>query len=114
MHELKEEIKGMRRGRHENPSRISSHEDIPITSYAISEHSTTQSNLKRCNLPNFLLRESGKGGMTEEEVSLLLFQTLEGIKEDLKEMEGEECRFFLEGFEIGHSYSHDGCEHSAT
>ena len=32
-------------------------------------------------MPNFLLRERGKGGMTEEEISLLLFQTLEGIKE---------------------------------
>ena len=52
--------------------------------------------------------------MTEEEISLLLVQTLEGIKEDLKEMEGEECRRFLEGFETSPRYSHDGCDNSAT
>ena len=43
---------------------------------------------------------------SEEEMSLLLFETLEGIKEDLKEIEGEECRRFLEGFETSPKYSH--------
>lgn len=31
LHELKKEIKGMKRERHEGPSRISSHEEIPST-----------------------------------------------------------------------------------
>ena len=104
----------MRRGRHATPSRSSSHEESPSTSYAVCEHLATQYYLQCCNMPTFLLRERGGGGMTEEEISLLLFQTLEGIKEDLKEMEGEECRRFLEGFETSPNYSHDGCEHSAT
>ena len=54
------------------------------------------------------------GGMKEERVSLLLFQAMKNIKEDLKEMKGEECRRFLRGFEASPSYSHDGCDHLAT
>ena len=52
--------------------------------------------------------------MTEEEVSLLLFQTMEDIIENLDERENWED--FLRGFVDGTnpSYSHDGCEHSTT
>ena len=39
---------------------------------------------------------------------------MKNIKEDLKEMKGEECRIFLRGFEANPSYSHDGCEQLAT
>ena len=54
--------------------------------------------------------------MTEEKTSLLLFQTLEGIIEDLKEIERENYRNFLKGFvdEASPSYSLDGCEHSVS
>ena len=54
--------------------------------------------------------------MTEEEASLLLFQTLEGIIKDLEEKERENQRDFLRGFvdEASPSYSYDVCEHSAT
>ena len=45
---------------------------------------------------------------------MLLFQAMKNIKEDLNEMKGEECRRFLRWFEVSPSYSHDGCEHSAT
>ena len=38
MHELKREIKGMRRERHEYPSRRFSHEEIPNSSYYLCEH----------------------------------------------------------------------------
>ena len=53
-------------------------------------------------------------GMTEEEVSFLLFQTIEEIIENLDEREKWED--FLRGFVDGTnpSYSHEGCEHSAT
>ena len=54
------------------------------------------------------------GGMKEERVSLLFFQAMKNIKEDLKEMKGEECRRFMRGFEAIPRYSHDGCEHSST
>ena len=37
--------------------------------------------------------------MTEEVISMLLFQTLEGIKENLKEMKRENFMKFLRGFE---------------
>ena len=36
--------------------------------------------------------------MTEEDVSLLLFQSLEGIIEDLEEIERENWEHFLRGF----------------
>ena len=54
--------------------------------------------------------------MTEEEVSLLLFQTIEGIIEDLEETKREIWGDFLRGFVNGSSpsYDHVGCEHSAT
>ena len=54
--------------------------------------------------------------MTEEEVSLLLFQTLEGIIEDLEEKERENWKDFLRGFvdEESLSCDHVGCENSAT
>ena len=56
------------------------------------------------------------GEMKEERVSLLLFQAMKNVKEDLKEMKGEKCRKFLRGFEreASPSYSHYGCEHSVT
>ena len=52
----------------------------------------------------------------EEEISLLLFQTMEAIIEDLKEIERENCIKSLRGFEdeVSPSYYHDGCGHSAT
>ena len=52
--------------------------------------------------------------MTEEEVSLLLFQTIENIIEDL--MKGKIWRNLMKGFvnEASPSYSHEGCSHSAT
>ena len=54
--------------------------------------------------------------MTEEEISLLLFHTMEGIIEDLEEIEREKWRDFLRGFvdEMSPSCYHVGCEHSAT
>ena len=41
MHDLKREIKGMRRKRHEGPSRIFSHEESSSSSYYGCENSTT-------------------------------------------------------------------------
>ena len=54
--------------------------------------------------------------MTKEEVSLLLFQTMEGIIKDLEEIERENWKGFLRGFvdEASPSCDHVGCEHSAT
>ena len=54
--------------------------------------------------------------MTEEEISLLLFQTMEAIIEDLKEIERENCRTFLRGFadEASPRYYHYGCGNLAT
>ena len=54
--------------------------------------------------------------MTEEEVSLLLFQTMEGIIEDLEEIERENWKRFLRGFmdEESPRCDHVGYEHSAT
>ena len=54
--------------------------------------------------------------MTEDEVSLLIFQTMEGIIEDLEEIERENWRDFLRGFldEASPIFDHVGCEHSAT
>ena len=54
--------------------------------------------------------------MMEEEFSLLLFQTLEGIIEDLEVKERENWKDFLRGFvdETSPSYYYDGCENSAT
>ena len=57
MHELKREIKGMRRERHENTSRIFSHEESPISSYYVCEHSATQSDLQRYTMPRFTARK---------------------------------------------------------
>ena len=45
MHELKREIRGMRRERHEDPSRFS-YEENPISSYYVCEHSATESNIQ--------------------------------------------------------------------
>ena len=47
----------------------------------------------------------------EEDISLLLFQTMEAIIEDLKEIERENYRNFLRGIEDEESprYYHDGC-----
>lgn len=52
----------------------------------------------------------------EEEVSLLLFQTIEGIITNLNEIERKNWRDFLKGFvdEASHIYDHVRCEHSAT
>ena len=63
-----------------------------------------------------LYKGNKKRGMMEEEISLLLFQTMEAIIEDLKEIERENCRKFLRGFkdEASPRYYHDGCVHSAT
>lgn len=57
-----------------------------------------------------------KRGMTKEEISLLLFQTIKAIIEVLKEIERENCRKFLRGFEDreSHRFYHDGCGNSAT
>ena len=61
MHELKIEIRGMRRERHEDPPRIIAHEEIPSSSYYVCEHSATQSDLQRCSMPTFLAREEEEG-----------------------------------------------------
>ena len=56
------------------------------------------------------------GEMKEDRVSLLLFQAMKNIKQDLKDMKGEKFRKFLRGFEseARTSYSQDGCENLAT
>ena len=56
------------------------------------------------------------GEMKEERISQLLLQTMQNIKEDLKEMKGERCRKTPRGFESESSprYSNDGCVHSGT
>ena len=68
------------------------------------------------HLEEEMYKGNNKRGMTEEEISLLLFQTMESIIEDLKEIEREYCRMFLRGFEdeASPSYYHDGCGNSAT
>ena len=54
--------------------------------------------------------------MTKEEVSLIIFQTMEGIIEDLEEIERENWRDFLRGFvdEASPICDHVGCEHLVT
>ena len=54
--------------------------------------------------------------MIEEEDSLLLFQTIEEIIENIDEVERENWGDFLRGFVNGANpiYDHIGCEHSAT
>ena len=68
------------------------------------------------HLEEEMYREKNKRGMTEEEVSLLLFQTLEGIIEDLKEKGRENSRNFQRGFmdKSSPSCDHVGCENLAT
>ena len=68
------------------------------------------------HLEEEMYRKNKKRGMTKEEISLLLFQTMEAIIEDLKEIERENCRKFLRGFEdeASPSYYHDGCGNLAT
>ena len=63
-----------------------------------------------------MYRENKERGMMKEEASLLLFQTLEGIIEDLEEKEREKWKGFLRGFvdEESPRYFYDGCKHSAT
>ena len=67
IHELKREIKGMRRERHEDPSRIFSHEESPNSSYYVCEHSATQSNLQRYTMPRFTAREIEEEDAPKEE-----------------------------------------------
>ena len=57
MHEMKREIRGMRRERPEDPSKRISHEESPSSSYYVCENSATQSDLQRCRIPTFLARE---------------------------------------------------------
>ena len=76
LHVLKEEIRGMEKRDHADKSDLKS----PIFHYKVCEQSAAQLNLQRCNMPTFLSKERGERRMTEEEISLLIFQTLEGIK----------------------------------
>ena len=64
MHELKREIKGMRRERHEGPSRRFSHEQSSNSSYYVCENSATQSD---GTMPTFLAREEEEGDTPKEE-----------------------------------------------
>ena len=57
----------MRRERHADPSRIFLHQGSPSTSYYVCEHSATQSDVQRWNMPTFLRKEEGKGGTPKEE-----------------------------------------------
>ena len=66
MQELKREIKGMGRERHENPSRRFTHEEISIYSYYVCEHSATQSNIQHGTMHTFLAREEEEGETPKE------------------------------------------------
>ena len=67
MHELKEEIWGMKRERHVDPSEGYLHQGSPSTSYHVCEHSATQPDLQSWNMPTFLSKKEGKGGTPKEE-----------------------------------------------
>ena len=53
MHELKREIRGMRRERHADPSRRYSHEEKPSSSYHVCKHLATQSDPQCYTMPIF-------------------------------------------------------------
>ena len=83
MHELKREIKGMRRERHEGPSIIFTHEGSSISSYYVCENSPTQSDLQWGTMPTFFAREEEEGETPKEET----------LGEYLQEYESQSRRF---------------------
>ena len=56
------------------------------------------------------------GGREEEELSNIIFQTMQSIKGDIKKMRREMCREYPRGLEYEASprFLHDGCQHAAT
>ena len=62
MHELKNEIRGMKNEIQADILERFSHEGSPTTSYDVCDHSTTQSDLQRCSMPTFLTKEEAEGG----------------------------------------------------
>ena len=66
-HEMKEEIREVRNERLADPLKSFAQEGSPITSFYVCEHSATQSDLQRCNMPTFLAREEVEGETPKEE-----------------------------------------------
>ena len=61
MHELENEIKGIRNERPADLLKRFAHEGSPTTSYDVCEHSATQSDLQHCSMPTFLARGEEEG-----------------------------------------------------
>ena len=67
LHELEEEIRGVRNGRQKDILRSFSHGESPTTSFDVCEHAATQSDLQHCSMPAFLARGEEYGETPEEE-----------------------------------------------
>ena len=69
MHELENEIRGMRNERPSDLLERFSHEGSPTTSYDVCEHSATQSDMQHCSMSTILARGE-EGGETSMEETL--------------------------------------------
>jgi len=67
MHEINREIRGMRRERHEDPSKRGAHEESSSYSYYGCEHLATQSYLKFSTIPMFIAREMEEGDVPKSD-----------------------------------------------
>ena len=67
MHELKNEIRGVRNEIQKYLLKMFAPKGSPTTSYDVCEHSTTQSVPQRCSMPTFLSKKGGRGGTPKEE-----------------------------------------------
>lgn len=83
MHELENEIRGMRNGRLADLLEWFSHEGSPTTSYNVCDHSATQSDPQRCSRPTFLARGEEEGETPKEET----------LGDYLREYESQSKRF---------------------